>query len=196
MKKILYFFLNIYVLLIIKLLYIFNKNVYIKNVNYSIGYNLIVYKRKNKIQKTKETFILEKKCLELLNMNYNCTCGENIKHFPKILKTYDKFNIFILTNNGYSFDNLNKKNKIKFKIKFNINIDNQLDCIISNLKYNKIYHEDMVPDGRNLCVDNNGVISLIDFNIASIKDYIDEQEYYLLKKRMKLIITPFINPDY
>lgn len=186
MLKILNFILNHYVLQIIKLLYIF-KNVYVKNVNYSIGYNLIVYKRKNKIQKTKETFYLEKKCLNLLNKNYNCSCGININHFPKIIKTYDKFNIFVLTNNGCSFD------KIKHKIKFNINVDKQLDCIILNLKNNKIYHEDMVPDGRNLCVDKNGIISLIDFNISSIRNYIDDKEYNSLKTRMKSIISPFIS---
>ena len=117
----------------------------------------------------KEAFNLEKNCLKILNSNFKCLCDVNCDHFPKIISCYpDKYK-FVLSNCGYSFDkyeSLVKKKKIKpIIIK---NMEEQIDCIIYNLKKCKIKHLDMHLSGKNICLNKKGILSLIDFDIASI----------------------------
>ena len=117
----------------------------------------------------KEGFDLEKDCLIILNSNFKCLCDVKCEHFPKIISCDpDKYK-FILSNCGYSLDKYElfvKTKKIKpITIK---NMEEQIDCIIYNLKKSKIKHLDMHPSGKNICINEKGVISLIDFDIASI----------------------------
>jgi hypothetical protein len=117
----------------------------------------------------KEGFDLEKDCLIILNSNFKCLCDVKCEHFPKIISyNADKYK-FILSNCGYSLDKyalLVKTKKIKpIIIK---NMKEQIECIIHNLKNCKIKHLDLIWNGKNICINNKGIISLIDFDIASI----------------------------
>ena len=119
----------------------------------------------------KEGFQLEKDCLTLLNSNFECICGLNCNHFPKIIKCFPEKCKFILSNCGYSLNKYELKlrtKKIKpYKIK---KIDEQIDCIIYNLKKCNIKHLDMHGSGKNICINKDGCISLIDFDIAVINE--------------------------
>ena len=63
-----------------------------------------------------------------------------------------------------------------------INVEQQIKCILDNLEKNNIKHLDMCLDGRNLCVSKTGILSLIDFNIASINNEHTTSE---IKKRLE-----------
>ena len=151
----------------------------------------------------KDGFDLEKDCLTIVNSNFECLCGVKCKHFPKIiLCNPDKYK-FKFSNCGYSlnkYELLVNTKKIKpITIK---NMEEQIDCIIYNLKKCKIKHLDMHPSGKNICINNKGIISLIDFDIAAIdnnykseniKDLANAYEkdgYYIkLKKQFISIIS-------
>ena len=115
----------------------------------------------------KEQFYLEKTCLNKINKNFTCLCKNKSNHFPKIITS--KNGNLKLTNCGVSLNNYKrylKNNEIDpIVIK---NKEEQLNCILHNLKKNRVKHLDMCLDGKNLCVSKNGVLSLIDFNIACI----------------------------
>lgn len=117
----------------------------------------------------KEQYILEKTCLEKLNNNFRCLCKNKCNHFPKIISASG--GVLKLTNCGVSLNNYKnyvKNNEIDpIVIK---NKEEQVKCILHNLKKNKVKHLDMVTNGKNLCVSETGVLSLIDFNIASINN--------------------------
>jgi hypothetical protein len=146
-----------------------------------------------------DSFNLEKKCLDRINSNFRCICGLKCSHFPKIIKQYPEKYKFLLSNCGYSLNNYNSlvnSKKIKPIIiensKFYISdkkkyiivkkIEQQIDCIIYNLNKANVKHLDMTDCGKNLCINNNGIISLIDFDLAVIdNDYKSLQ----LKKRIQ-----------
>ena len=117
----------------------------------------------------KEQYILEKTCLEKLNNNFRCLCKNKCRHFPKIISASG--GVLKLTNCGVSLNNYKnyvKNNEIDpIVIK---NKEEQVKCILHNLEKNKVKHLDMVINGKNLCVSETGVLSLIDFNIASINN--------------------------
>lgn len=46
----------------------------------------------------------------------------------------------------------------------------QIDSIVAALREARVVHLDMHPDGRNLCLDARGRLSLIDFDIAAVDD--------------------------
>ena len=101
-------------------------------------------------------FWLEYNCLQRLNNNFHCICKRRCpSHFP-IIKDYNNYKKkFLLSYCGQSLDK--KKRKIK-------NIEEQLDCILYNLKRNNIIHLDILP--KNICTNNRGIVFLIDFDIA------------------------------
>lgn len=117
----------------------------------------------------REGFFLEKECLEKLNSKFDCLCSVQCEHFPKIISCDQCNYIFTLSNCGtdlHEYKLLVKTNKIKpITIK---NMEEQIDCIIYNLKKCKIQHFD--PKTRNICINNQGIISLIDFDVAAIGD--------------------------
>lgn len=127
----------------------------------------------------KDGFDLENQCLTILNYNFKCLCDVKCSHFPKVIsRDPDKYR-FILSNCGYSLDKYDILVKTK-KIKPIIitNIDKQIECIIYNLKKNKIKHLDINP--RNICINKNGILSLIDFDISSIDN---NYKSWKIKKR-------------
>lgn len=84
-------------------------------------------------------------------------------------------------------------------------MEEQIECIIYNLKKCKIKHLDMHSNGKNICINKKGIISLIDFDIAAIdnnyqsikiKDSANVYEkdgYYIeLKKHFISIISKII----
>ena len=130
-------------------------------------------------------------------------CSNKCKHFP-ILLSYNTDNYELtLSDCGYSLDiykNLINQKKIE-PIKIN-NIDEQINCIIYNLKKNRIKHLD-IYNGKNLCVNKKGTISMIDFDIASINnsyksskfkyknnEKFDQKDYY---KKLKILMTSIIS---
>ena len=155
----------------------------------------------------KDAFNLEKDCLTILNSNFECLCNVKCEHFPKIIYCNAYNYKFIFSNCGYSLDKykfLVKTKKIKPIIIKNMN--KQIECIIHNLKKCKIKHLDMRDDGKNICINNKGIISLIDFDIASIDNNYKSQQiknranknnhhidYYIkLKNKFISIISKFI----
>ena len=129
-----------------------------------------------------ECFNLEKQCLRKLNNNFTCICNKKCNHFP-ILKKCDKYNhAFVLSNCGLSIDKyiqMVKTGQLKpYKLK---NYNKQIDCILYNLNKCKIQHLDMHGNGKNLCINKKGVLSLIDFDHASINGLYTRR----LKKRVR-----------
>tara|TARA_B110001469_G_C9474262_1_gene238135 strand:- start:46 stop:570 length:525 start_codon:yes stop_codon:yes gene_type:complete len=116
-----------------------------------------------------ECFNLEKQCLRKLNNNFTCICNNKREHFPRLQKC-DKYNhAFVLSNCGLSIDKYTqmvKTGQLKpYKLK---NYNKQINCILYNLNKCKIQHLDMHCSGKNLCINKKGVLSLIDFDYASI----------------------------
>ena len=131
-------------------------------------YNKLIEKEASSLRKhnfrginKKTAFNLEIECLQLIEKNYKCNCGLDVYHFPK-LKSYDKDQYkFKMTYCGETLDIANNLIEIK-------NQELQIKCIVENLKRSGVYHLDMVRDGRNITINEEGIISLIDFDIASI----------------------------
>ena len=133
-----------------------------------------------------ESFDLEMNCLTLINSNFQCICHNKSTHFPKLIEFDKKQFKLLLSNCGTSIDKLNhlqKKNIIVY------NLDKQLDCIIHNLKNANVQHRDMHLSGKNICIDNNGIISIIDFDLARITDSKKHSKFYTeLRKKIKKAI--------
>ena len=117
------------------------------------------------------SFLLEENCLKNLKKNYKCICKEKKRnHFPKIVSITDdknnsKIKTITMTHQGKSINKLHKRDIDKIKSK-NVNIKEQIQCILKNLIDSKIIHRDMHKSGKNLTINEDGDLSLIDFNIA------------------------------
>lgn len=111
----------------------------------------------------KESYKLEKECLMRLSKKYECICSRKRQHFPIIKKYDDKINKLFLTINGISLDIINKLYNITLNVQ---NVNEQINCILHNLKKSKIVHLDLYP--KNVCINLYGDISLIDFDISMI----------------------------
>ena len=129
----------------------------------------------------KEEFLLEKTCLEKINSNFKCLCNNKARHFPQIVSSSN--GNLKLSNCGISLNNYKNylRNKEIDPIKIS-DLDQQIDCILENLKKNQIKQLDMCLDGKNLCVSKTGILSLIDFNIASINNSYTTEE---IKRRLQ-----------
>ena len=135
-----------------------------------------------KFDKYQETnYKLEKEALLLIKENYNCICKNKANHFPKLIKYDDKRHMFYLSINGVNlndyklFLNLNVREKIKIQ-----NKEEQIDCIIHNLNKCKIKHLDLLP--KNVCINYDGIISLIDFDMCAINN---KPHGIVIRKRYK-----------
>jgi len=165
-----------------------NTNIFVKTnkdveINYWNGLN------------REKAFQLEKSCLTKLNSNFECICNIKCNHFPQIINDYPKKYTFLLTDCGFSLDR-DESNSIIVR-----NIEEQVNCIIHNLKKNKVKHLDMHISGKNICINKEGNISVIDFDYAVIDDnclsdkiktkllMVNENYYENLKKKIINIIS-------
>ena len=109
----------------------------------------------------------EIRALRLLQNDYKCRCIPMRNHFP-ILKNLiclpiPHLQIIGTNNKGVTLENI-------LETKENIyipDIHKQCACICENLERSNIEYLDSRP--RNICIDGNGTISLIDFGVVRIK---------------------------
>ena len=141
-----------------------------------------------------ESYDLEYLCLSTLNDNFVCICQNKYNHhFPKIINMNESELKFTFSHCGKSLD------KLKYEIKI-LNYENQVDCILHNLIKNNIAHLDMTKNGKNLCITDDGILSLIDFDIARInnkylsakiekrfKNYGNNYDDYITKFRQEIL---------
>ncbi|ATX65068.1 hypothetical protein [Roseinatronobacter bogoriensis] len=108
----------------------------------------------------KQAFFLELDCLSRIA---ECCDIEAQQHFP-ILIDYDTEQFTITTShNGISLKDIREVIAVP---DFNC----QLSLILSTLSKAQVAHLDCHPNGKNLTVSNEGIISLIDFDNAQVKD--------------------------
>ena len=103
-------------------------------------------------------------------------------HFPKLIEV--KKNRYIkVTNQGIDLQKLKRTDKIITIY----NLDKQLASIYDTLSKTGIAHLDLNDDGKNVCISNNGTISLIDFDIVHFV-YNDNNSSLtsLMKNRIKI----------
>ena len=122
-------------------------------------------------------YLLEKKCLLKIKNNFKCYCKEKKNHFPVILYFNDFFNLIITNFVGNCCKNLKNKALID-------NYEEQIDCIVKNLKNININQNDVVA--KNVCINKLGHISLIDFDIAI--ENISSSDCDVIKERLMNII--------
>ena len=124
----------------------------------------------------RDRYNIEKNCLLKLQKNFQCYCTiPKNSHFPIIRKTIKKECLFVLSDCGYSLDRyqwLVAHQKIKPYYVTKKDFMEQISCIYQNLVKNNILHLDIASSvGKNLCLNTpTGVISLIDFDLASINN--------------------------
>ncbi len=68
-----------------------------------------------------------------------------------------------MTHLGKTLSHLKSK-EIKELKRNDLQLEEQIKCILSNLKRAKVYHGDVLA--KNMTINTNGDIGLIDFNIA------------------------------
>lgn len=117
-----------------------------------------------------------------LRMEDEIKCLEALKKYDiaPIFYKKEKNNIY-MSDCGISFRSLKKNIVIK-------NINEQINNIVECLKKEKIMHNDMHLDGKNLCVDKNGKIYIIDFDMCTINYSGDSSNYDELKQKIINII--------
>ena len=116
-----------------------------------------------------EAYNLEKECLACIKNNFECLCKIKHNHFPELIEFDDEKYQFILSNCGISVKEYTKLKKNNIII---TNKEEQVNCIVENLKKMNIIHLDMSPNGKNMCINEDGIISIIDFDIAIINNNI------------------------
>lgn len=145
----------------------------------------------------KEAAEYEKNILIRLNKNFECICKKKKdNHFPiyhKDMMTGRGHLGLVLSNCG---------NNLRQSPNQNIDdIEEQIDCIVYNMKKSNIIQLDIGYKGNNLCV-KNGTLSMIDFgqsvmdNIAvndffknALKNEIFGKYYYIILKEQLLWIV-------
>ena len=147
-------------------------NISLQNKTYlkTVKNKNVLKKKSNKFLKRVDAYNNELKCLNNLHSNFTCICNKKTgKHFPQVLSANPKKFQLLLSNCGYNLSTyklLRESNFAKFQPI--TNLEEQVDCIIYNLKKCNIKHLDILS--RNICINERGIISLIDFDIASIPE--------------------------
>lgn len=132
-----------------------------------------------------DTYKLETMCLKSLKKNFKCDCKKKRIHFPEIKKTYKRDKKFVIEMNhlGKSISSLTGKD-IKQLRRKNLDLDEQVQCILSNLKRAKVYHGDMHLSGKNMIFNKkSGDLGLIDFDISNIKNFVTKNNTDKLRKK-------------
>jgi predicted Ser/Thr protein kinase len=117
-----------------------------------------------------DSYKIEKRCLERLQKNYKCICKKKSNHFPKIIDYNDNKRVLKMTHLGETLRNISNN---KFKNK-NINFEEQINCIDYNLKKAKVNHLDMHLSGKNMVINDDSILGVIDFDLATIDDRNDK----------------------
>lgn len=116
---------------------------------------------------SREGYLLESYILNKLKENYECICQDKQRqHFPVILRQFDKKKKIHMSKCGVCIDKLSSKKKNIYK---NIDFKPQIKCIIYNLNKNNIIHNDLKR--KNITVQDDGTLGLIDFELAQIKNF-------------------------
>jgi thiamine kinase-like enzyme len=96
-----------------------------------------------------------------LQKHYACRCHPPRQHFPRIVFVFPLppvRTIHITISRGTSLDRVNN-------VEVPRNIHVQCECIFDNMRRAGVRHLDLAP--KNVCIDHQGTISLIDFEIAN-----------------------------
>lgn len=101
----------------------------------------------------------EHKIYDNLSKHYHCLCGRRIEHFPKRMKTCLDYFFVVTRNVGKTLVNVSDN-----ELECIHDIDEQLKCIAYNLARCNVHHGDILK--KNICIDKNGCIYLIDYDIA------------------------------
>ena len=148
------------------------------NSSVEIIKDIIVYKIPRSIcsiyMTRKEQILVETCILKKLNKNFECICCKKRKHFPKYYDTvYDKekYKGILMSYCGKSLK------EVKCDIK---DIKEQIDCIMYNLKKNKIGIFDI--NSGNITI-KDGDIYVIDYGRAYVED--DELDKLIKNKLIK-----------
>lgn len=128
------------------------------------NYNGQIYKKKFRDRPQvfsgltrEQSFLLELNCLSKLNK----TRGDKMDHFPRLV-SFDSSECTITTSlNGVSLDKL--KNVVVTS-----NIVFQCQTIVNTLRESNVIHLDDHHTGKNIVINEQGIISLIDFDIAIV----------------------------
>jgi RIO-like serine/threonine protein kinase len=111
-----------------------------------------------------QSFLLEVECLSRL---------EGSKHFPKILSVDRAGMAIVMTNQGTSLDKLRRRVRVA-------NYEDQIRDMCKQLADQNTCHLDVLP--KNVCVSESGILSLIDFDVASVDGLCPTPE---LEERMR-----------
>jgi tRNA A-37 threonylcarbamoyl transferase component Bud32 len=101
----------------------------------------------------------EVRALQKLPIGYKCICSHNAYHFPKLIYFTDKT---IFTR--YCGETFKEHPGLKVSKE---DCSEQIRCISENLRRAGVFHLDILP--KNICYLPNGVLSLIDFDMAYIQ---------------------------
>ena len=144
--------------------------------------DIIVYKIPRTIcsmyMTRKEQILVETRILKKLNKNFECICCKKRRnHFPKyydIIYDKEKHKGILMSYCGESLK------EVKCDIKDIKDIKEQIDCIIYNLKKNKIGNFDINPGNITI---KDGDIYVIDYGRAYVED--DELDKLIKNKYIK-----------
>ena len=117
-----------------------------------------------------DSYLLETACLKALDQNFICTCKKKRVHFPKIVNTTETGNNLQIkmTHLGKALSELKSKEINELKSN-DLQLEEQIKCILSNLKRAKVYHGDVLA--KNMTINTNGDIGLIDFDTAYVDKF-------------------------
>ena len=104
---------------------------------------------------TKRFILREIRALQILKSNYRCICGRNAYHFPEIIQGDQNKKLVQLKFCGEN---------LQHPYLPPTDTAEQVQCIHYNLTKSKIFHMDISK--KNICIDNDGVIFLIDFDMC------------------------------
>ena len=74
--------------------------------------------------------------------------------------------VICMTDCGHSLNIPRSRRRSPVPPLDHIMLDAQIACILDNLQHCGIEHLDMVDVGKNLCLSDDGVLAVIDFDIA------------------------------
>lgn len=146
-------------------------------------------------------------CMKLLYNTYcrvGCICGRNAPHFPVMLANETKHGGYIkMTHQGVDLKNVKRKKYMMIESMGDLKILNslldpesmsrQIDCILNLLSKANITHLDLNDNGKNICINEDGHLSIIDFDIMHFKS-LDTKK--TITPEMNKRIARFKNVDF